>query len=645
MKGKPMKRRPAGACVGAIAVFLFAAPCVAAGSDYTIVIPEGADGFNVVKHGGLDNTGRIDCTEKLKKWLWEKRGVSKSRLYFPKGTYLVSGSLCMKINRSRSARGHSHGPRIIGENRTGTVIRLKDGTWPKAVYKLGPGAGREKKIDKQVVLNCGDCTNTTFGKVIRNLTVNIGRNNAGAIGVQYNTSNDGYMGEVNIVSEDGQGVAGLALAGVENGPGQIRNVTIKGFDIGIYSASAYAVASSGIEIDGARKVGLFNWGKTPGDDWTIRMAEAGAPAVVNKRVLALINVKLSGPASDQPALVNEGNLYLRNAKAEGFAAVMKDAGAEVKEFHTGEPRGMFHNTQTALALPIKRQPLVPYETDPEKWLVVTPTGQTDAERTDNFEKALHTPGKTHIFIKDGAFRISRPVKVGPDVVRIVGASDKRGAILPSKGVKPTPTLIVGDGNSPVVVLDDIKCTWLTVDTDRTVVLNSIRCFQWGPVTHWFIRGGGEVFINDTNADILVDDPKTRVWMRHYNAESKQDSTIPWANIMVKAGRLWVLGWKSESLKRRVIVEKQGAVEVIGFDNYSVSRKNLDGDWPVFEVKEGQFSFEMLTQSGRWHNRNLVWEHRNGETRKFTTEVNGGKNCMLYAGYDPARRANAEPTAR
>ncbi len=610
----------------------------AAGAE-TIVFPPRSGMFNVVADGGLDNTGKTDCTEKIQKWILQQRGNQQRKyyLYFPKGTYLVSGSLCMKIDRSRSPASHSHGPHIIGESRTETIIRLKDGTWPEAVYSFPP-KGDDKwpgAIDKQVVLNTGDCTNTTFDKVIRNLTINIGSNNAGAIGVQYNASNSGYLGEVDIVSEDGRGLVGLALAGVENGPAQVRNLRIKGFDLGIYGRTSYVYPMSHVQIEGARTAGLINRGKLACENWTVAMA-TDAPAIIQNGkwgAMAVIGAFLHGKGSARPAVVNEaGMLYLRDIKTTGFAGAFEGKGDDLAEHHVGKAGGMFNKTLSALKLPIKKQPLVPYETDFSKWANIMDHGAKGDSGTDDtaaLQKALNDPGKTHVMIPAGRrFRIKGQVTVGPDVVRIVG-----GELLLSP--QDNAMLTIADGKSPVVVLDDIKCSCLTVTTDRTVVLNSVAWYTLPRATSWHFEGGGEVFINDTGAAMEVTNPRCRIWIRHYNNENGQEAKdLNWAPVHVKAGTVWMLGWKSENLRRRVIVEKDGVFEMIGFNNYDVGRIRKDGDWPIFDVRDGQFSCAVLSQSGSRHNRNLVWETRNGEKRVFDIPANGGsRDCALYAGYE------------
>jgi hypothetical protein len=625
-------RRATGLAVGLAALAV-------AGESPDIFYPAGAY-FNAVTDGGIDNTGRTDVTAPLQALILQQRGQGggpafRRHIFLPKGTYLVSGSLRMKIDRSRSQTSHSHGPWIVGESRTETIVRLKDGTWPQPRYALPlDGEGDwERRIDEQVVLNTGDCTNTTFNKVIRNLTVNTGRNNAGAIGVQYNTSNQGYLGEVDIVSEDGRGVAGLALAGVENGPGQVRNVTIRGFDAGIYSVTAYVFAYSGIFIDGARRVGVLNRGDIAGDGWRIRMADTAGIPVRNHRAMALIGLDIAGPGAAHPAIANDGMLYVRDVRSRGYAGAIAGQGDEVAEYYSGEAAGRFHNTGTALALPVEPQPLVPWERDLARWADPADFGAVagpNGDASEAVERALNAPGVTHVVVREH-YRVRRPIRLGPGIVRIAGP----GILNMRRTEQPDAALVIGDGDAPAVSFDDIRIDGIDIETDRTVVMNGVRDFQWGPVTTWFFNGGGRVFVNNSHAGIQVNHPDARVWIRHYNAESNQDSTIPWANIQVKAGRVWVLGWKSESLKRRVIVEQAGAAEVYGFNNYDVSGKDKDGDWPIFEVKDGQFGFAVLNQRGNRVNRNIVWEWRGGERRVFDIEANGGRNRVLYAGYDPA----------
>jgi hypothetical protein len=641
-----------GAALAATVVCIAAtASSAAEAQGLEIVYPPKSGVFNVVTDGGVDNTGKTDVTEKLQKILYDGTNATGRRLqvlYFPKGTYLVSGALIMKVDISRTETSHSHGPWLVGQSRTETIIRLKDGAWPTPVFDLTKPDEKGKypdRLEKQVVLSTGDCTNTTFNKIVRNLTVNIGKNNGGAIGVQYNTSNSGYLGDVDIVSEDGAGTAGLALAGVENGPGQIRNVTIKGFDIGLYCVSDYVIASSDITIDGARKLGVFNRGFIAGEDFTIRMAGEGA-AIHSKGPLALVGAKLAGKG---PAgIVNEDMLYARNIEAAGFADAISGGktpapkGGKIDEYYSGKSAGLFKDAKTALKLPIKKVPLVPYEKDFSKWtspMQHGAVGDGKSDDSDAVQKALNAPGKTHVvFEYDRMYRITKALTLGPDVVRVLGTHGR----LPWD-IETQAGITIGEGKSPVVVIEGLtRVPPLHVRTGRTVVIDSVNSQpnrppgkgnppKYFPVG-FFFEGTGDVFVNNSATTFEVLSARQNVWLRHYNSEL--GSQAQRAPVDVTAGAVWLLGWKSENLQQRVRVRKEGAMEVIGFNNYEVGVKvQKDGDWPIFEVIDGKFSCDLLSQRGAFSNLNLVWETRDGLTRKLTRTTNpDGKNCALYTGY-------------
>ena len=617
--------------------------------DIEIVYPPNSGVFNVVADGGLDNSGATDVTARLQTIL-DERPRTIQVVYFPKGTYLVSGQLRMKRDRSRSPSSHSHGPWLVGQSRAETIIRLKDGTWPEPVYALAPDPddnGRyPKKIDEQVVLSTGDCTNTTFNKIIRNMTICTGKNNAGAIGVMYNTSNSGFLGEVDIISEDGQGVAGLALAGVENGPGQVRNVRIKGFDVGIYNITDYVTACSHVRIEQPNTLGILNHGITAGEDFTIVMKIDG-PAIKNVKrgMFCLIGAAIEGRAENEPAIESDedGMLYLRDIRTEGFAGAVKKDQHDIGEFYTGQPAGLFYQPKTALRLPIKTTPKLPdYEEDFSKWtnpMDFGAAGDGKADDTEAVSKAMSTPGKSHVvFPYDKKFRITKSITIGPDVARIVGTSGNIWSY-----VKDNNRIIIEDGVSPIVILEGISLPPVVVRTGRTVILDSIspgyRILgsskeQRGKqkVMSHFFEGTGDVFMNNDPMALEVTNPRQSVWIRHYNNEwGPNTPTVP---VQVRAGRAWILGWKSENLAQRVRVEG-GSLEITGFNNYRVGTKKNDGDWPIFEILGGSFSCNGLVQRGSQSNCNLVWETRDGETRKLTADNNPGKRqCPLYTGYKP-----------
>ncbi len=97
---------------------------------------------------------------------------------------------------------------LQGQTRQGVRIRLPD-----------RAAGFGDAATPKAVIWTGKKPAQRFRNSIRNLTVDTGKGNPGAIGIQFVANNQGSMRDVTIVSGDGAGVIGLDLGYTdEQGP-------------------------------------------------------------------------------------------------------------------------------------------------------------------------------------------------------------------------------------------------------------------------------------------------------------------------------------------------------------------------------------------------------------------------------------------
>lgn len=622
---------------------------LSAGEPDDIVFPPWAGVFDVVRDGGLDNSGATDVSDALQA-IFDARGRSLQIVYFPRGTYLLGKGVHLKIDRTRADTSHSHGPYLVGQSRTGTVFRLKDGLWPRPLMPMPPPLGLKgkegevyRKLDEQVALSTGDCTNVTFNKVLRNFTVSIGKGNAGAVGLMYNTSNTGCLSDVRIVSEDGQGHIGLALAGSENGPGQIRRIEIEGFGTGIHCVSSYVIACSQVRMRRIGRQGIFNRGLMACEDFRLDLEASDLPAVQSNGhgLFTMVGMTITG-RSPRLAIEGDAGLYLREVETTGFAGAVAAGAHRVDEHLAGGPSaGLFHPPTGSLRLPIRHEPAIPWEQDFAKWCSPAEFGATGdgvADDTEAVQRALSAPGRTTVFFPfaRGAkkaegdqpaqparhrYQVTRDLVVGPEVERIAGGIGH----LSSAG-QPEVRLRFATGGRPVIIEMMAPLPPLLVDNDRTVVVSSSR--PGFKVVGLHLRGEGEVFVNDCHVKTEIRNPRQRVWFRHYNAEG---DAIP---MVVEAGQAWLLGWKSENLKQRVRVGPEGVLELFAFQNYEVG-KSPDGPWPIVEVEGGRFALCGLRQHGTRGNANLVRETRGGETRTLTQQANGSKQLAFYGGFPPA----------
>ncbi len=113
--------------------------------------------------------------------------------------------------------GWQSGMVLYGESREQTVIKLADNA---------KGFGKD---DKQAVIRTGSENphnpngrgNQAFKHSLINLTIDTGKGNPGAVGIDYAVSNHGTIEFVTIRSGDGSGKSGLQLTR-EPGPGSCQ---------------------------------------------------------------------------------------------------------------------------------------------------------------------------------------------------------------------------------------------------------------------------------------------------------------------------------------------------------------------------------------------------------------------------------------
>lgn len=142
-----------------------------------------------------DNTGQTDVSDILTRALLENKnsGWGNRIVYLPNGTCLVAKTV------KQTEGGGNVGPCLQGQSRKGTIIRLKDGTWPTDDGK------------RRWILKTGDGVAQNFNRILRNLTISIGKNNDGACGLFFYGNNQASMSDVDVISEDGKGQVGLDL--------------------------------------------------------------------------------------------------------------------------------------------------------------------------------------------------------------------------------------------------------------------------------------------------------------------------------------------------------------------------------------------------------------------------------------------------
>jgi hypothetical protein len=178
-----------------------------------LVFPAGSGVANVRDYGAMGD-GVTDDTAAIGKAISENINKSRYRanpmIYFPKGTYLVSGPIEGRIQSPKVAEGKEFSAGwlsmvvLVGESREGTVIKLKDkapGYGDPAAKKWVIATGSES--DKKDNFKGGG--NRAFRHGILNLTVDVGAGNPGAVAIDFVASNRGTIDGVTLRAAAGSG--------------------------------------------------------------------------------------------------------------------------------------------------------------------------------------------------------------------------------------------------------------------------------------------------------------------------------------------------------------------------------------------------------------------------------------------------------
>jgi hypothetical protein len=609
--------------------------CVAAfgASAIEYVFPAGANVVDISKPPySCDRTGTTDVSATLTKVLGDDSrdlfGWGCPVVYMPNGTYLVRNTVQWRFPP------YSVGPHLVGQSRSGVVIKLAKGTWP---------LGTENKA----VIQTGNGVAQDFNRGLCNLTVLVDSNNAGAYGVYWYANNEGLMSDVNIISADGKGLQGLHLGqwqltnGGEQGPCLARRIYIKGFGIGIFSSALNSVTLSEIRLEGQWKQGIYVE-KDPcyidgliTNDTCVALWAAG-PTV-------LTNAVLNNGGSSQYGIrvVGQKVFYCADVTSTGYRSAIVSSYnnpatpvSSIREFTPTPAVTLFPSPSRSIHLPTKYPPEVAWESDMSKWAIVDDYktgGRTDAQA---LQAAIDDPAKTTVCLpRLKTYTINQAVHLRGTINRIFGTGGTLNG--------PGGSLIVDDGAAPIVMLQKIGNNLnnfpIIKNTMRTLVVESDLA---GPIQ---ILAGGETYISDAVVSLDVNHPQAKVWAWHFDAEGSGDD-----NLIVRSGTVRIFGWKDEGTGQPMHC-LGGTTELLGFIEYS-NANNHNGMFLAEVANNANVSIAVMSQTNfvNTYYSSLIKETRSGVTKTLMSTANSnGYNVSLYTAYDSASvlQSAKKPAAR
>jgi hypothetical protein len=221
-----------------------------------------------VRAYGAKGDGRTDDTAAIRAAIRAARvdqrdGFWPSKIvYFPRGTYLISGTL---DSRDRAGR-YASSMVLMGEDASAVSLRLLEGA---------PGFGDPKRPRAMVYMTSGLLRgdpraggkdyeglgegNDAYANYVEDLTIDVGQGNPGAIAVDYLANNSGAIRGVHFRASAGSGLVAIAMDRKWPGPLLISQVTIQGYAVGVsVSQREYGVTLDRVALNGQTEVAIRN---------------------------------------------------------------------------------------------------------------------------------------------------------------------------------------------------------------------------------------------------------------------------------------------------------------------------------------------------------------------------------------------------
>jgi outer membrane protein OmpA-like peptidoglycan-associated protein len=311
---------------------------------------------------------------------------SPMTVYLPEGTYVISDSIV----------ADNCGVRVIGAGQGLTTIKLTDeaagfddASNPKLVLKSGNLTSSDPAVDR----NPGrDHANTGFSNYYQHFTLDIGSGNSGAIGIRYDVANSGAMQHVTIRTSDAdkRGKYGLFFTS-SPGPAFVQDVTIDGFESGIYLEDKITndLMFQDIVLRNQSVSGITNATKNiVVEGLTTENVPTAILTTDPSATVMVFDSQLSGQGSGAAIELQEaGFLYARNLTSNDFSNIVTVAGEDYfagqsslrewssHDYRVGNEEQSWTegNGEVGLGLPIKKAPEY-WNNDFSTWANVTAFG-------------------------------------------------------------------------------------------------------------------------------------------------------------------------------------------------------------------------------------------------------------------------------
>ncbi len=586
----------------------------------TFVAPPDSGVINVQSYGATPDDS-TDDTAAIQAAIDAFPGTSRI-IYLPDGVYKISNTLEWPDDPALPDSRKDRLLSLVGQSTDGVTLQIPN-NHPSFNNASSPRA----------VINTGLAPAQRFGNSIKTLTVDVGSNNPGAIGIQFNASNRGILRDV-VIRAGGtprKGAIGLDLRFTpEVGPLMVRNLMIEGFDIGIHSQRqtngqtfehielryqnifAFKCQNAPIFVRGLKTIGEVTAISNSDNLGFVVLTDSSLQGVGNASSLSGV---ISGKNS------NNTRTFLQDVAISGFGD-----GIEQKFNNSityAYPNGNYSHWSSngtvqlyddaiseGLNIPVEEMPQPP-QIALSNWVSVTSKGAVAGDGIDDtaaIQAAIDDANSQVVYFpnigsdQNSSYTINGTVHLRGNVVRLTGFE----GILAGSG-----KIIVENGSAPTVFVDNLmkrigpsggSLQW-EVNTTRTTVISHVGLE--GQLVH---KGTGALFLEDTAGSPIVLEGGP-VFARQLNVE---DSATM---VTVDATTAWILGMKTEKGGINLHAKNNAVVELMGLLAHPAGAPSNNPN-PMILIENSRLtgSFKEPTFSGLNRYPVKVREVRGNETR-------------------------------
>jgi len=535
------------------------------------------ESFGALGDGKTDDTGAFREAFRV---LSNQASLDHNTLYIPPGTYLVTDML-------QSGRSLS----VLGAGSDKTVIKLRDkctgftrAADARAVWQLDSASAPE--------VAASPSNESAAGISIGHLTIDTGKGNIGAKGLEVISSLLQRIDDLQIRSGDGAGLVGLDLVPKAGGAGLMKNVRIKGFDYGVVSGGADSTMTlEQIALEGQRLGGIKNSGGilairqlTSTNQATAVMSMGGASMV------SLLDSALKGGSKDLAAIQSEGGLCVLRVETAGYKSAIRKrelldektmewkestvAGPKVEAYVGDQIVARRGAPAVPLQLPIENTPEVPWGDIHKDWVSVLKFA--DKKLGDDWAPAIQAAidsGAKTVYFPPGNYEVHAPVHLRGKIDRLFGMHSH--LVLSSGAAADDPAVIFDEpGAKRVVVIECLDMDGVRHVSPATLVLKS-SC----PGHYDNAEKSGKLFMEDIEgADFLFSQPQS-VWVRQWNGEKH--------GIFSHGATIWCLGLSGGGESGVLSTEASASTEIFGALVRPVG--DMSGNRPFFTNTNSRLS--------------------------------------------------------